>query len=873
MLGLSMMILSASVRCCVIAFNLQGYRCSVRLIRKTLIFPKTLKLSWQPFNYFSLFSRMFLHFGSNQENLSRKLMPLCDLSARQSYVEFSNNFCESMKACSSLKSTPIARKLHAQLISTGLESSIFLQNHLLDTYSNCGLVDDAFRVFRDIKFPNVYSWNIMIGGLLGSGRLAAAEKLFDEMPVRDVVSWNSMMSGYFNNGQPENTVKVFALMIRDFNCVPDHFSFARAMKACASLGYLSLAFQLHGMAKKFDFGNDMSVEASIVDMYIKCGAANLAEMVFLRIPNPNLFCWNSMIYAYSKLYGADCALDLFFQMPEWDTVSWNTMISILAQHGLAIQTLEMFVEMWGQGFRTNSMTYANVLSVCTSIPDLDWGAHLHARIIRMETSLDVFIGSGLIDMYAKCGCLKPARRVFDSLTEHNAVSWTSLIRGMALFGLEEEALSLFNQMREAPVAPDEFTLATVLGSCSSPKDICLGGQLHACTVKLGMDSSIPVRNALITMYGKCRDIQKAIHMFEFMAIKDIISWTAMISVFSQHGYVDKAREYFNKMPAQNVITWNSMLMTYTQHGLWEEGFKLFVLMLKERVKLDWITFAASISACANSVVLKLGNQIIAQANKLGFDSNVSVANSVITMYSRCGQVAEARKVFDSIAVKNLISWNAMMAGYAQNGQGREVIDTLENMLKTGCTPDHVSFVAVLSGCSHSGLVLEGQHFFNSMVKDHGITPVHEHYVCMVDLLGRAGMLEQAVNMIDGMLFKPNAAIWGALLGACRIHGSTELAELALKNLLELDAEESGGYVLLANMYSDHHKLEGVANVRKLMREKGIQKNPGCSWIEVDNTMHVFTADDSSHPQINDVYRMLEDIIKEIEDAYYKNQFC
>ncbi|KAM7518070.1 hypothetical protein LguiB_017032 [Lonicera macranthoides] len=818
-------------------------------------------LSWRFSNHLLL-----LRLISNQEIFSRNLTLRNFSVAKQSFMELSQTYYESLKTCISLRSIPIGKKLHAQLIATGLDSSTFLQNHLMAMYFKFGLIADAFRVFRRIQFTNVFSWNTMINGLAECGMIREAQQLFEEMPERDSVSWNSMMSGYFRNGRPTDTIKVFVDMIRVCDSVPDPFSFACVMKACASLGYVELAFQLHGLVEKFDFGPDMSVESSIIDMYIKCGALHFAKKVFLSMSNPNLFCWNSMVYGYSILDGAGSALVLFNQMPERDTVSWNTMVSILSQHGLSAEALNMVVEMCNQGFRPNSMSYASIFSACANINDLSWGAHLHARILRMEPNLDVYVGSGLIDMYAKCGCLAYARHVFNNLTVHNVVSWTSLIGGVAQSGQEEEALALFKQMRKVPVASDQFTLATVLGVCYSLKDISLGGQLHGYAIKIGMDSSVPVGNALITMYSKCQNVHGAHHTFELMLVRDIISWTTMITAFSHNGNVEKAQEYFNKMPERNVITWNSMLVTYTKHGFWEEGLKLFILMLREGGTPDWVTFATSISACAYSAVLKLGNQIIAQAEKSGFGSDVSVTNSIVSMYSRCGRIVEARKVFDSIATKDLISWNAMMSGYAQSGLGEEVIDIFESMLTTGLTPDHISYVSILSGCSHSGLVPEGTHYFNMMTKVHGISPTCEHFTCMVDLLGRAGLLEQARDLIKEMPLKPNAAIWGALLGACRIHGDAKLAEIAMRNLIELDVEDSGSYVLLANIYSDFGKLQGVSDLRRFMRAKGIQKNPGCSWIEVDNRVHVFTVDDTSHPQIKDVYRVLEEIIKKIEDT-------
>ncbi|XP_065880623.1 pentatricopeptide repeat-containing protein At2g13600 isoform X2 [Euphorbia lathyris] len=751
-------------------------------------------------------------FFSNQQNPPS--------SQELNFSPLFQKFHQSMKDCASVS---IARKLHAQLISKGLNSSIFLQNNLL-------------------------------------GKIGDAKKVFDEMPERDSVSWNSMMSAYFRNGDPEETVVNFVYLIRYSAFLANMLSFSCAMKACGALGYSNLAFQLHGLAEKFGFSSDLTIGDSVIDMYIKCGAVNYAEKVFLRIPNPSLFCINSMVYGYSRAYGVGKALDLFNRMPERDCVSWNMMVSILSQRGIGVPTLCIFVEMWTQGFRPNSMTYASVLSICTSFGYLEWGTHLHARVVRMEPVLDVYLGNGLINMYAKSGCLELAKRVFDSLTNRNAVSLTCLIDGIANCGFDEEALLLFNQMREVPVVFDEFTLVVILKICSHSNYISIGRQLQAFTIKTATDSFVPVGNALVTMYSKCGDIQSASLAFHFMPVRNIISWTSIITAFSQVGDVEKAEAFFEKMPERNVITWNSMIGMYTQHGLWEYGFKLYVQMQRECVMPDEITFATSISGCADLAMLKLGIQIVAQAEKLGCGSDVSVANSVVTMYSRCGQIEEAAKVFDTISVKDLVSWNSMMAGYAQNGQGRKVLEIFGNMLRLKCIPDHISYVSLLSGCSYSGLVTEGKHYFKSMSEDYSISPTDEHYSCMVDLLGRAGLLDEAKNLIDEMPFKPNADVWRAFLGSCKTHGNAELAEFALRNLLELDVHDNRSLILLAHIYSESGKAEGVADVRKLMKKRGIHKNPGCSWIEVDNRVHVFTVDETSHPQIKDIYSMLDAIL-------------
>ncbi|KAI9079090.1 hypothetical protein K1719_038929 [Acacia pycnantha] len=336
-------------------------------------------------------------------------------------------------------------------------------------------------------------------------------------------------------------------------------------------------------------------------------------------------------------------------------------------------------------------------------------------------------------------------------------------------------------MRCSPVKVDEFTLSTVLGICLGENYAKIGELLHGYTIKSGMDSFVAVGNAIMTMYTKCGNIEKASRTFGLMPIKDIISWTAMINAFSQIGDIEKAWEYFDNMPESNVITWNSMLSMYIQNGGWEEGLKLFISMRRKGIEPDWITFTTSMSTCADLAILKLGMQSVSQVEKFGLSSHIAVSNAIITMYSRCGHIKEAQKVFNSIHEKNLVSWNTMMAGYAQNGLGRKAIKTFEDMLKTECTPNHISCVDVLSGCSHMGLVKEGNII---------LTP--------------CGL--------------------GALLGACQIHHDSRLAESAVKNLTELNAEDFGGYVHLANIYTNVGELEGLANVKEIyMKLKEMMK--------------------------------------------------
>ncbi|KAJ0968861.1 hypothetical protein J5N97_021738 [Dioscorea zingiberensis] len=736
--------------------------------------------------------------------------------------DFVQHLWNAMRAPADLHSVSQPRKIHARLVVSGLESNLFLQNNLVNMYFNAGSMEDACCLFERIQAPNVISWNMMITGLSKLGRIREARQVFDEMPHRDSTSWNSLMSGYFRSGQYKGSIDVFVSMLRDPTSEPNLFSLASVMKACGALECRELGLQLHALVQKFDFGREQQIETSLLDMYIKCGASDESDAVFERL------------------------------------------------HGRVKETLPMIIEMQAKGYAPDSTTYTSILSACTSIPDVEWGRHLHARIIRTQLSIDVFVGSALVDMYAKFGHLEAAKKVFDSLSDCNAATWTALIGGYALSGYEEEAFRLFNQMRTMHVPLDQFSLATALAVCCSNRDMYVGMQMHSISIKFGFGSSTPVSNALLSMYAKCGSVTCAESVFQLMAIKDIISWTSMVTAYSQVGNVRKARDFFDSMVTRNLVTWNAMLAAYIQHDHFEEGLKLYILMLRQgTVKPDWVTFATLLSACADSAVWRLGNQVIAHALKIGLSSDISVANGIITMYSKCGRISEARDVFDAILDKDLVSWNAMITAYAQNGLGKEAVSIFESMLGIGIRPDFISYVAVLSGCSHAGLVAEGKCYFDSMTRIHKISPGLEHFACMVDLLGRAGLLEQAKEIIDNMPIKPSAEVWGALLGACKIHGNTTLAEISVKHLLELDLKDSGSYVLLAKLYSDSGKLDDTAEVRKFMKERRIRKNPGCSWIEVKDRIHVFTADDVKHPQINDIQKMLDGLIKKIKGMGYE----
>lgn len=777
-----------------------------------------------------------------------------------SYMDISRRFSEAMKTCANNGNITEARTIHAHLVTMGLcLSSTFLQNHLMTTYSNLGCINDSLLVFQRIVSPNVFSRNTLITGLCNGGWLDDARKLFDEMVLRDCVSWNAMMSGYIQKGLFRDALILFSsMMANDSLCRPNQFSMSAALKACGGIGDGQLSKQLYCSSVKLCFLIDPHVGISILDMFIKCGKMNLAAGHFSQMKTPDLLCWNAMIIGYSKSgRGVEQAVKVFDEMPERDIVSWNTILSILSQHGHGKRTLPMLLQMDSHGFEPDSVTYTTILSALAASSELNWGRHLHARILkRLTDTLDVYIGSALIDMYAKHKCLRIAKRVFDGLPCQNTVSWTSIIAGSSQLGFITESFSLFNQMRRDGVELDQFTLATVLATCEDLRHLTT---LHCLSMKLSLDFYIPVSNALLTSYAKHGSITTAGYIFDSMTDRDVISWTSMVTLYSQAGDISSAVSYFNKTPERNLVTWNSMLAGHIQLGYQEDGIKLFISMHRDgKVKPDWVTFVTLLSACADSGSLQLGEQIIPLSTKTGFESDTSVRNGIVTMYSKCGKVGEADLAFMSIVNKDLVSWNSIISGYAQNGLGSKALEVFETMLSEH-RPDHITFIAVLSGCSYAGLVEEGRFYFNSMNRVHNISPNIEHFACMVDLLGRAGQLDEAKELIAEMPFPPSAAVWGALLSASRIHGQTETAEHAIRNLLRTNSDDSGSYTLLANIHSYCGNSDCVAEIRKTMRERGIRKIPGCSWIEMRNRVHVFTSHDMNHDRTDTILEILDHI--------------
>ncbi|XP_042491168.1 pentatricopeptide repeat-containing protein At2g22070-like [Macadamia integrifolia] len=442
------------------------------------------------------------------------------------------------------------------------------------------------------------------------------------------------------------------------------------------------------------------------------------------------------------------------------------------------------------------------------------------------------------------GCVKSraiddARMLFDAIPDRNEVSWNTMIKGYVETGNGSEALDLFMQMLQQGCVPNQFAVSSVLRACSASSWLKLGKQLHCLIYRLQLEDNVFVCTALVDMYCKCRELEYACR-------------------------------FFDRMTVRNIISWNAILTGYSQNALSGDCLQLFIELLDSEFKPDHVTFSVVLSSIASVANLSQGKQLHGFIVKTPYGSNVFVETALIDVYSKSGSLEDARQVFDAMAEKNTVTWSSMIIAYAQNGCGRDAIILFEKMLGLRIKPDAITFVGVLMACSHSGLVDEGRHYFDSMIRLHRVEPDRTHYTSMVDLLGRAGRLEEAENLINSMPVKPDAAIWGALLGACRVHRNLELGKTAAVKVFELEPHNASAHMLLCHMYMEKGEGDEVAKLRVKMKNHGVKKDPGFSWIEVNNAVHTFVADDESHPKMKEIYFALKELIKQIEGLGYKS---
>ncbi|XP_057830652.2 pentatricopeptide repeat-containing protein At2g35030, mitochondrial [Cryptomeria japonica] len=683
-------------------------------------------------------------------------------------------------------------------------------NKKILTHLNTSLVRLSI-VHRNIKPWNQNSYFVVsnLGSVTGIC-LHASTMVSSEFINRNPISSNKLITEYARNGRMDSARHVFDNMT----------------------------------------DRDVVTWTAMVTGYVQNGRLDCARQVFDKMPFRNLVSWNAMIAAYANYGKLNDARLLFDNMPDRDVVSWTSMIAGYARNGRMQDARKLFDE----------MPERNVFS---------WNVMVtgYAKDGRMDDAQDLFdkmhernvvSWNAMIAGYFDNGRIDEAVELFDKMPERSDITWATMITGYIENGLEDNALDLFSQMVVAGIKPNKSTFTCAFNACARLGVSDKGMQIHGHIIKIGCASDVRVGNALVTMYGKF-NVDDARKAFDMMPERDVISWNTMTASYTKHGRLLHAHGLFDRMPQKDVVSWTVMVAGYCQNGHPEESVKLFSEMIRIGVKPNQATLVSILSACSNLAALEQGKQIHVNTIKTEYNCDVFVGNALVTLYSKCGCIDTAYQVFDEMPERDVISWTAIIAGFAQHGRGQKAIQLFELMRDCGVKPNHVTFVGVLTACSHCCLLDEGWRYFSSMSSSHGITPGMEHYSCMVDLLGRLGLLNEAEDFIREMPMEPDPVVWKALLGGCRIHGNLEVGERVAKHLFMLEPENPAAYVLLSNIYATTGRWNDVNKVRFMMVNRGIQKLAGCSWIEIKNKVHAFTVRDIAHLQIDRIQASLDEL--------------
>lgn len=681
--------------------------------------------------------------------------------------------------------------------------------HLISACSSLRSIAYGRKIHDHVSRSNLLPYTILENHIINMygkcGSTVEAKKVFDNMWERNVTSWNAMIAGYSQHGEDIEAIKSYIQMQRS-GFMPDHFTFGGVIKACSNMTEAGLGEQLHAQIIKSAFGSYLIPQNALIAMYNNFDRINEAWSVFSLIESKDLISWSSIIAGFSKLGYELEALGCFKEMLSWGT------------------------------YHPNEFIFGSVSRACGSLGRPENGTQIHGMSIKYGFEGNAFAGCSLTDMYARCGFLYSAKTAFELIEHPDVVSWNAVIAGFAYGNDANGAMLLFSQMRHSGPSPNDITVRSLLCGFADISRLYQGKQVHCYIIKVGLILDLPVCNTLLSMYAYCSEHLDAYKMFnDIRGSADLVSWTAIIT------------------------------MCLHQH-LAAEVFSLFRAMLLFHGRPGHIILANVLGACGKVATLELGDQVNCCAVKNGVDSNIMVMNGLIDMYVKCGSLGRARKVFDSMPDPNVVSWSSLVVGYAQFGLSEEALNLFSKMKERGIKPNQVTFVGVLTACSHVGLVDEGMQLFKSMENKHGVIPTRDHISCVVDLLARAGRIHDAEAFVDQLGFEPDVVIWITLLAACKNHGNVEVGRRIAEKILRVDPSNSAAHVLLCNIHASAGNWEDVASLRATMREKGVKKLRGESWIEVKDRVHIFSAKDGQHEEKDKIFLTLHELFLQMSDV-------
>ncbi|KAL4197587.1 hypothetical protein AMTRI_Chr04g251890 [Amborella trichopoda] len=691
-----------------------------------------------------------------------------------------------------------------------------------------------------------------------------------------------------------------------FSPLVDHY--ASLLHSCLRTRNPTSPKSIHAHITKHGLHASAFLTNLLINLYSKCGSLSSSQKLFDEMLQKNTSSWNTIISAYAKAGDFDSAHHLFNKIPEWDSVSWTSLIVGHNKWGHHKEALRFFRDMIGAHVGPTHFTLTGAISACASMCELKPGRVVHSIAVRLGLGAFVEVANSLVNMYAKCGRLDMARAVFarmslrsvstwnayiaalvqlgrldearalfESMPERNEISWNTIIAGLNQHGFDDEALGHFVSMQEEGFEPDGFTMASVLSSCASLGAVLEGRAVHGRMVRSGAFKSFdgPVGNALVAMYAKSGSIDMAQSVVREMgAHVDDIAITALFDGFVKYGDLEMAHELFKSMESPDVVAWTAMIVGYTQQGADEESLNLFKEMLSHGTEPNRYTFASVLSLCGTLSALDYGKQIHARVLRKSEEEveteveKASVSNSLVAMYARCGDVGAAKRVFEHACGRDGVTWTSMISALAQHGKGLEALRLFNEMLALGIAPDGVTYLGVLMACNHSGLVVEGLRHFTAMACACHVEPEASHCACVVDMLARAGLLREAEGFIIRMPYEPDVVVWGAMLASCKTYGDTARAKWASDKLLGIEPGHAGAYSALANLYSSCGLWQEASGIRKVMKERGVRKGLGCSWLRIKGDIHVFGAEDLNHPMKEAIYERLERLLEEIREVGY-----
>lgn len=782
-------------------------------------------------------------------------------------------FPSLLKACALTFNLHYGKSLHTTITYMGLQSDLYITTSLVDMYVKCGSLQYAVKVFDELCKR--------------------------EGCIQDVSVWNSMIDGYFRFGCVEDGVGLFCRM-QWFNVKPDAYSLSILLGVCGNGDFrCKEGKQIHGYIARHMFNHDPFLDTAVIDMYLRCGMLKYAWCVFEKLGDrSSVVVWNVMIggfsekglwecslelyslakeegiefvstsfsnvlracgssedasfgmqvhsdvikmgfesdpYVYTSLltmYGKckliEAAEEIFYRIQHKKIEVWNAMISAYVNNNLLFDALEIYKQMRTNAIQSDVFTMLNMLSSSSILQLHDLGKSVHGELIKRPVLSSISIQSALLTMYSKCGSDADAKLVFTAMEEKDVVVFGSMISGYCYNSKFNKALDVFAAMEADGVKPDSDIMVSVISACSGLENVDLGTQIHGFVIKNGYHLDLVVASSLIDMYSKCSSL-------------------------------DSAEKVFSRMLHKNLVTWNSMISCYVRSGFPEHSIELFPQIHQHGFHPDSVSITIVLGAISSVAALIQGKIVHGHITRHNIQSDIHVENALIDMYIKCGFLKYARYIFETMLQKDLVTWNSMITGYGSHGECLKALSLFDDMKSSGIRPDAVTFLCLLSSCNHSGLVEAGLNLFKSMRTEYGIEPKMEHYVNMVDLLGRAGKLDDAYDFVRSMPVEPDRSVWLSLLCACRTHRRVELGEIAADKLMKLEPRTGSNYVHLLNLYGEAQMWDKAADLRASMREMDLKKQPGCSWIEVKNKVDVFVSGDSSSAKTIEIYETLNSL--------------